>query len=258
MNNHFWKDPAQYCLQRKIGIFELWGDEFQQVMTTCVQEAQQRLHQETDMDKATSKHSYVALVSTREPIQRTVSLIHQQCNSGYHLKTEQYQAYCRNCSYTEQTAHFWDDHFIHHTNQGYQQLYSYLVANASFPSLGIPVLVVDSPMIYDMFDLFQQGLVERGRSLVDGTPRVPVTTPQPDNITSWPQPLSLRRPQSIPTTIASASSSASSVKSNTEDLGICNFGATSQVMRLLQPASSYYFKLWSRSKRYPTHAPTSL
>jgi len=54
------------ALGQKMGIYEVRGDQYAEALETC------------EKQYGPKGHRYVGLVSTREPIQRTLSLIHEQ------------------------------------------------------------------------------------------------------------------------------------------------------------------------------------
>jgi len=198
----FWSNTEYYCTSRQIGIYEVWGNEFSQVLETC------------EKKYSADGHRYVALVSTREPIQRTISLIHQQCNSGYDKKNPKYQAFCRNCTYDDPYAKdsqtFWN-RFIDDTNKAFTTMQEYLTERKTLPveeASGAsrktsPILVIDNSMVNDFFNRMDIGLTERNLPTIDHG------------------------------------------VSNPENRSICSFGMTSQTFKLLRPSSSVFLELWS-------------
>lgn len=198
-----------YCLKRKLGIYEVWGDEFSQVLHTC----EDKYGTGSSHAKATHKaHRYVALITTREPIQRTVSLIHQQCNSGYDKHNANFQDMCRECHYNDESQNFWNG-FVGDTNRAYQTMASFILEFATNNTTGnnegtlsAPVLLLDNSMVDDFFSLFQK-VLERNAS----GPQLNMNVGNP----------------------------------NPENRSICDFGISSSMMRGLRPASTIFFDLWS-------------
>jgi hypothetical protein len=232
----FFNNTEDYCVRRKMGVYEVRGDEYAQVLETCEEKY------------SDAGHTYVGLVTTREPIQRTLSLIHQQCNSGYDKKNPRYQAFCRNCTYDSNSEEFWQ-RFIDDTNNAYVTMDEYLndrkaaAAAAAVALLVVaggdddfvspssstirerrssgggttsssssssastknksPVLVIDNSMVNDFFQRLDAGLEERNRATIQRG------------------------------------------ETNPEDLSVCNFGMTSRMFKLLRPANSVFLDLWS-------------
>ncbi len=205
----FFNNTEDYCTKRKMGVYEVTGSQYSQVLETC--------------EKQYSKkgHTFVGLVTTREPVQRTISLIHQQCNGGYETKNSRYQAFCRNCTYdmySPDSVLFWQQ-FVDDSNIAYQEMEKYISARKSRPHMsqattsnnsGVknsaiksPILVIDNSMIDDLFNILNVGLAKNNHSSIHQG------------------------------------------ESNTEILSICNFGMTSAMLRLLRPASSIFLDLWS-------------
>lgn len=215
-----------------MGIYEVRGNEFSQVLETCEQEY------------AKQGHTYVGLVSTREPVQRTISLIHQQCNSGYREKNPRYQAFCRNCTFdmnSPDSVSFWTQ-FVEDTNIAFQTMDDYIATRKSLPhihptsnssnnnshdkktKMKAPILVIDNSMVNDLFYILDVGLKKNNKP-----------------------PLKRGR------------------ENAEKKLAICNFGMTSAMLKRLQPASTIFLDLWSGygdakqiiSEWALTHAPTT-
>jgi hypothetical protein len=85
LSNTFQKNIADYC-NRKLGIYEVlgWAD-FLQVVQTWMK------HYENQQNAAPTpmQQRAVVLTSFRAPVLRTISAIHQQCNSGWTGKEKQ-------------------------------------------------------------------------------------------------------------------------------------------------------------------------
>ena len=206
----FYNNTHDYCYQKRIGIYEVWGDEYYEVLEACRTLYPQEL--------------YVGLISLREPIQRTLSLIHQQCNSGYHKKNSLYQEYCRNCTYTDDTtsaARFWDSTFVQNTNRQYLSTLDFIrqqqqrndrdsaadhEATRSSSTTTIPLLYVDSSMINDFFTRLSHGMRLRNSSLLDDAREIV----------------------------------------NVENRSICDFGIKSSMIKKLQPSIDAYATIWQQ------------
>lgn len=84
----------KHCDQM-LGIFEVSGSQFDKVVTKC------------NEYYAGKGHRAVALVTTREPVDRLVSHINMDCNRGTMWQSSIYKEACQECSYHNRTA-FWD------------------------------------------------------------------------------------------------------------------------------------------------------
>jgi hypothetical protein len=138
----------EYCSNRRISILELWGNEFQNVLKVCNNKDSlwnKKLEQNQQQKR---RHRYVALVTTRHPIERTVSLINYQCNGdGYESMAHNltWQSYCRMCSYyddergevggrtgtdsntnTNSGAELFFDYFVNDTIKAYNGIAKYI------------------------------------------------------------------------------------------------------------------------------------
>jgi hypothetical protein len=143
------QNTETHCVQNKMGIlYQVRGDEYTQVLQAC------------EGNYSEAGHTYVGMVTTREPIQRTLSSIHQQCNTGFREKDPSYQAFCRNdCTYDRSSEAFWQ-RFLDETNNAYITMNAYLNAQKAAKS---PMLVIDSSMVNDLFQKVNVGLRERGK-----------------------------------------------------------------------------------------------
>lgn len=104
--DRFRRNPHDYC-SRNLSVYEVKAPQYYEILETC-----RRLH---------PSHDYLALVSIREPIQRTLSMIHHQCNKNFGHKKEIEQSICANCTYTPESAWFWNQ-FTNQTNTIYREL----------------------------------------------------------------------------------------------------------------------------------------
>ena len=204
----FYNNTQEYCTQKRIGIYEVWGDEYYEVLETCRKLYPQEL--------------YVGLISIREPIQRTLSLIHQQCNSGYSKKNSLYQEYCRNCTYnTESSISFWDPTFVNNTNRQYLSTLDFIERQQQ-PSVGgegrsssssspstIPLFYVDSSMINDFFTRLSHGMRLRNSTLLDNAREIV----------------------------------------NVENRSICDFGMKSSMIKKLRPSIDAYSTIFYQQQQ---------
>lgn len=89
----FRANPEKYC-KLKLGVYEVVGDQLKEVVDTC-----QKVYAEQN-------HHAITFATVRDPVQRTVSFIHQQCNKNY-KRMKEYQPVCDRCSYYEDQE-MWD------------------------------------------------------------------------------------------------------------------------------------------------------
>jgi hypothetical protein len=142
-------DPQTYC-QYKVGVYEVSPSQFAQVVQTC--------------HKTYPEDTYLSLVTIREPIQRTLSMIHHQCNKNFDYKDEAERAICRECQYTPDNHEYWD-WYVQQTNQLYQDLVHFAVASS---------LLLDSTMmtlmLHDLAVVLNQTVPSVGRTNQERTP----------------------------------------------------------------------------------------
>jgi hypothetical protein len=143
--DRFRLNPHEYC-SRKLSVYEVKASQYHEIMETC-----KHLY---------PSHEYLALISIREPIQRTLSMIHHQCNKNFDHKNEKEQSVCSNCTYTPESAWFWDQ-FTIQTNTIYMELLDMVQTDTRHRQLHhLPTkltwLFLDNFMIDPFLDLFRQ------------------------------------------------------------------------------------------------------
>jgi hypothetical protein len=126
--------PNEFC-KAKFSSYQVGSSDFlDEIVPTCIAKTGARA---------------VVLVSFREPIQRTLSYIHQKCNKHFRVRSDSMKMACRRCSY-EQDKVFWDD-LVQHANSQYLELLD--VASAQISNT--TVLSVDSMDLSALYrDLF--------------------------------------------------------------------------------------------------------
>jgi len=250
MDGKFNNNPREYCAKRRISILELWGKEFERVMEVCNQkdapwnQKQQQQHQ---------PHRYIALVSTREPIERTISLINYQCNGdGYENMSQNltWQSHCRNCSYVPgTTSEIFFDYFVNDTIKTYNGIAKYISLESSTDTMSsttnatkeiqavineaskkrrenkqkryinnkqIPVLLLDTTMINNWIRSFDVALNKR----IDLHPKI---------TTNWYEAIKV-------------------YEKNKKNVTMCNFQKTHHIIDKLSPAVfSYYNVVWNNT-----------
>lgn len=100
----------------------------------------------TCMKETGSDARVIILVSFREPLQRSLSYIHQMCNKFQRHRNKVTRQACSRCSY-EQDLEFWNDH-IQHFNQEYKELQEVTTAKLDNASV-LSVDMVDLSLLYD-------------------------------------------------------------------------------------------------------------
>jgi hypothetical protein len=135
MMDRFRKDPKLYC-SLKFSSYEITSSDFLgRVMPTCY--------------NITNQSRSIVLVTFREPLQRTLSYIHQMCNKNFGKRPKRLQEVCQRCSYAKDKD-YWTE-FLDGANDQYQQLYK--VASATTSSLpDSTVLAVD---LIDLSELYR-------------------------------------------------------------------------------------------------------
>lgn len=139
MMKRFWNATSSYC-NRKLGVYEVTGGQFHQVVTTC-------------SSKSASGGRAVALITFREPIQRTQSMIHHQCNKNYDRKDPIEQETCRKCHYSANRT-YWNQYVID-TTKTYLDIAQMMV---QLQSAAVDVLSLDNPNIDRFFSMLEHNL----------------------------------------------------------------------------------------------------
>lgn len=229
MKTQFRKDPQKYC-NMGLGVFEVRPGQYREVVETC-----QRIGGRGDKDR---HREYMGLITVREPLQRTLSQIHQQCNvHSSHLKPKE-QRICRRCRYDagvgEDQSFF--DHIVSSTNDIYRDMKDMVDVVPSSSSknmsshdhhhhyLNVPLLVLNSE---DMTDFFESLETHVGKIV----PKKKVTTI--DNQTIYED-----APYRLPRGRPNAQNSTSSNTGESEKL--CDFAMPGSMMHLHQPSLDVY------------------
>jgi Sulfotransferase family len=149
LTERFRQNPQDYC-SRKMSIYEIKTDDFAEIHQIC--------------HDIYPSRKFVTLISIREPIQRTLSMIHHQCNKNFDLKNPYEQAMCLKCAYVNDSIPFWDS-FVRQTNTLYANLMDVMQhRNLRLKHLGrkMPIwLILDNLMIDPFFDLIESSLSEK-------------------------------------------------------------------------------------------------
>jgi hypothetical protein len=241
MDNKFNNNgQEEYCSKRRISILELWGNEFQNVLEVCNNKHSlwnKKLEQNQNQQR---RHRYVALVTTRHPIERTISLINYQCNGdGYESMAHNFtwQSYCRMCSYyndegggtgtnSNSGAELFFDYFVNDTIKAYNGIAKYIsLAKSSSSSSSttvtskseseiqhddnnnkIPILVLDTIQINNWIRSFDIVLNKRARDF------------HPQVITNWYEAIKVYKKNQKNVTICDfAAAAAAAAQNNNKD-----------------------------------------
>jgi hypothetical protein len=202
--DRFHNATDDFCLTKKMSIYEVSALQFQHVLSTCT--------------ASNKKHRYIALISLREPIQRTLSMIHHQCNKNFEFKNAAEQAICKSCQYNKDSdAWFWDQ-FTNQTNEIYVDLLQVLQDHQPPPNNdALSFLLLDNAMIDAFFELMGEHelLVASAGDDADRTISASASTSQEHQQAPAP-------------------------RSNSEKTHICNFGMTSSMMKDLRISQLIY------------------
>jgi hypothetical protein len=135
MTKRFRSDPEGYC-RRQLGVYEVRSHHFAEVIETCQNISTMML----------DNHTFLGMISIREPLEQTISAIHQQCNVHSGALEEPFRSICERCSYSgNDTSYF--DRVTNGTNAIFQGIQSVIVD----PSLKVPILILDNVDITDFF-----------------------------------------------------------------------------------------------------------
>lgn len=132
MLQRFQENPSNFC-NAKFSSYQVSSPDFiNTIVPTCMKETGSRA---------------IILVSFREPIQRSLSYIHQMCNKYQRHRNKVTRQACSRCSY-EQDSDFWNTHIIQHFNQEYDELQKVTTAEIVNASV-LSVDMVDLSLLYD-------------------------------------------------------------------------------------------------------------
>jgi hypothetical protein len=145
MVDRFLNDIPGYC-SRKFGVYEVDGPQFSDIVSACVD-----LYSQQQQSK---QQQAVVITTFREPIQMTISLIHQICNKGFNKIKEEQQAMCKRCLYHADPA-FWD-HFTKKITTVFEGIEQ--VVKMDHPN--VQVLALDNSMMDTFFDMLEKKLDE--------------------------------------------------------------------------------------------------
>ena len=153
---------------KRFGVYEVRSHEFQEVLRTCQDFQNEMMNNNTEATGKDGQHRFIGFVSIREPIQRSVSAIHQTCNVHQSSLQQEVRQTCERCSYDIDDDKPFFDKYVNQTNNFYAGLVDMLVSD-SLSVIDIPIYVVDNDHISDMFHQLEssidRGLRERGSNM---------------------------------------------------------------------------------------------
>lgn len=128
----FQEEPRRFCLA-KFSSFQVPSPDFADtIIPTCMKES--------------GGSRAIILVSFREPIQRSLSFIHQMCNKYQRHRSKETRQACSRCSYEHDPA-FWKEH-IQSFNQDYVDLQAMVNTKTTNASV-LSVDMVDLSLLYE-------------------------------------------------------------------------------------------------------------
>jgi len=163
MMKRFRERPDYYC-GLKLGIYETDGPIFGEVVRTCRQKTADAAGAKEESSVKRTRE--VAFITMREPIQRTMSQVNQQCNKGYDKKRPEVQAICDKCDYNwNKSGHFFDQ-FVTETNELYTGMARTIpFVLEQFRGVESHLLILDS---VDIDSFFSDIEIASGRSFPQG------------------------------------------------------------------------------------------
>ena len=152
--NNFKSKPDQFC-NASFQSYQVLPNKFPYLLDTC-----QEIY-----DASPLPHRMQILVSVREPISRTLSFIHQQCNRNPNRRSKELLAACDRCNF-DSDKDIWLD-FAYRTNQEYEDVYTLMSSRVIQEgdktyqiAKDLPVLAIDLDDLNPFFDHVQKFLPE--------------------------------------------------------------------------------------------------
>eukprot|EP00562_Extubocellulus_spinifer_P005793 CAMPEP_0178517232 /NCGR_PEP_ID=MMETSP0696-20121128/25575_1 /TAXON_ID=265572 /ORGANISM="Extubocellulus spinifer, Strain CCMP396" /LENGTH=350 /DNA_ID=CAMNT_0020147637 /DNA_START=142 /DNA_END=1194 /DNA_ORIENTATION=+ len=155
--------PENYC-KLKFSSYQLSTENFlHTIVPTCMDinkdsNNTDNSHDNENWGRRRTRHQgkkSIVLISYREPIQRTLSYIHQMCNKHYDVRPEKTQQVCQRCSYDDDTR-YWDD-LVDRMNNAYSALRG--LVNYHHPD--ITVLTIDLLDFTPFYQRLHEALLQR-------------------------------------------------------------------------------------------------
>ena len=158
--DRFRERTDDYC-DAKFTSYQVEGGHFRDIVSECMSDRSEGEDSGAGGGRIDGRpperRSAIALTSFREPIQRTLSSIHQTCNKNKSRRREETRAACERCSYDiEEDRAVWDG-LIKRTNLLYEgiALVSRMVIG------GVQVLTIDTVDVDNFFTRLRSALSPR-------------------------------------------------------------------------------------------------
>lgn len=141
---NFYQNTSHYCRKKFISL-QVDGKQFKRVVQKC-----------RNIDSRVNK-PIVVLTTTREPIGRLLSGIHEICNKNLWTRSDNAKKACRTCNY-DRDEEFWLK-FTIISNEMYHDQYNFVLRSLALLE-NVKVLYVDTRDISDLFDRLLQLMPE--------------------------------------------------------------------------------------------------
>ena len=153
----FWQNAPSYC-SKKLGVYEVRTNEYQQIVLAC-----QKFRDSNSSALTTPKrHRYIGLITIREPIERSLSAIHQRCNVHSSDLDNETQGVCERCNYNEKGDQLFFEKIVKDTNDAYTGLKEFILSSPS--SIDIPFYVLDMEHLSEFVGKLQDTIDKRVRN----------------------------------------------------------------------------------------------
>lgn len=207
MKTNFWQNVSAYCSKR-MGVYEVRPHQYQQVVQACQNYLQGRYN---TSDATERNHRYIGLISIRQPIERTLSAIHQRCNVHSNNLDNVTRSVCERCDYSNDIDKPFFEKFVNDTNDIYTSTKKFMLSSSA---MGIPLYVIDNEHMTEFFEKSEEYLTD---SLLHAGMYLPNNT--------------FHFPKGKPNAEASQK--------------LCDFGMPSALMKQHRDALNVYHWLWS-------------
>ncbi len=157
MKERFWPNVEKYC-SKKLGVYEVRSHEYLQVVQAC----------QNSNATVTKNHRYIGFVSIREPIERTLSAIHQRCNVHSSQLDPYTREACERCSYDDDTYKPFFEKIVNDTNAIYSGLKEHILSDHS---IEIPLLIIDNEQIDNFFGKLEDTVNQRFKKRFEKDPQ---------------------------------------------------------------------------------------
>jgi hypothetical protein len=144
----FFRKPGRYC-GKKFSSHQVNASSFWLAVDECINH--------WPKENGLPPQRAVVVTSFREPIEMTISWIHQVCNKNRSKRSEEVLAACDVCNYTEHTD-VWDT-LIEEATSELKSVFH--VARGDTDLERIQILSIDTPYINDFFDTWKPDMIRK-------------------------------------------------------------------------------------------------